>query len=85
IDDWTLRGGIRREWIESEVSDSIAYGEIVQTGNRATLPGGTLKYDDTLYNLGAVYHLNENQDVFVNFSQGFSLPDIQRFLRDVNS
>lgn len=54
------------------MSDSIAYGEIVQTGNRATLPGGTLKYDDTLYNLGAVYHLNENQDVFVNFSQGFA-------------
>src|SRR5476651_2572407 len=85
IGDWTLRGGVRREWIESEISDSIAYGEIVQTGNRATLPGGTLNYNDTLYNLGAVYHLNENQDVFVNFSQGFSLPDIQRFLRDVSS
>ncbi|WP_248795455.1 TonB-dependent receptor [Pseudomonas sp. MWU13-2105] len=85
IGDWTLRGGVRREWIDSEIADSIAYGEIVQTGNRATLPGGTLKYNDTLYNLGAVYHLNENQDVFVNFSQGFSLPDIQRFLRDVSS
>lgn len=85
IADWTMRGGIRREWIESDVSDSIAYGEIVQTGNYATLPGETLKYDATLYNLGAVYHLSENQDVFVNYSQGFSLPDIQRFLRDVNS
>ena len=85
IADWTVRGGIRREWIESDVSDSIAYGEIVQTGNYATLPGETLKYDATLYNLGAVYHLSENQDVFVNYSQGFSLPDIQRFLRDVNS
>lgn len=60
---------IRREWIESDVSDSIAYGEIVQTGNYATLPGETLKYDATLYNLGAVYHLSENQDVFVNGSQ----------------
>ncbi|UZM14316.1 TonB-dependent receptor [Pseudomonas kielensis] len=85
IADWTVRGGIRREWIESDVSDSIAYGEIVQTGNYATLPGETLKYDATLYNLGVVYHLSENQDVFVNYSQGFSLPDIQRFLRDVNS
>ena len=85
IEDWTLRGGIRREWIQSAISDSIAYGEIVQTGKRAILPGGTLKYDATLYNLGAVYHLNDTQDVFVNFSQGFSLPDIQRFLRDVRS
>ncbi len=85
IGDWTLRGGVRREWIESDVSDSIAYGQIVQTGVRATLPGDTLKYDATLYNLGAVYHLSENQDVFANYSQGFSLPDIQRFMRDVSS
>jgi iron complex outermembrane receptor protein len=85
LGDWTLRGGVRREWIETEVADSIAYGEIVQTGRRATLPGDTLKYNATLYNLGAVYHLSENQDVFANFSQGFSLPDIQRFMRDVNS
>lgn len=82
---WTLRGGIRQEWIQSKVQDSIAYGEIVLTGNRAILPGGTLKYDATLYNLGAVYQLNEQQNVFANFSQGFSLPDIQRFLRDVSS
>lgn len=85
IGDWTLRGGVRREWVQSDLADSIAYGEIVQTGKRAILPGGTLKYDATLYNLGAVYHLNESQDLFANFSQGFSLPDIQRFLRDVRS
>jgi iron complex outermembrane receptor protein len=85
ISDWTLRGGVRREWIETEVADSIAYGEIVQTGHWATLRGGSLKYDDTLYNLGAVYHLSDTQDLFANFSQGFSLPDIQRFLRDADS
>jgi iron complex outermembrane receptor protein len=85
IGDWTLRGGVRREWIESEVADSIAYGQIVQTGVRATLAGDTLNYDATLYNLGAVFHLSANQDIFINYSQGFSLPDIQRFLRDVNS
>jgi iron complex outermembrane receptor protein len=85
IGDWTVRGGLRKTWIESQVSDSIAYGEIAQTGRRATLPGGTLKYDDTLYNLGAVYRLNDSQEVFANFSQGFSLPDIQRYLRDVRS
>jgi iron complex outermembrane receptor protein len=85
VGDWTLRGGIRREWIKSEVADSIAYGEIVQTGVRATLLGDALQYSATLYNLGAVYHLSENQDIFVNYSQGFSLPDIQRFMRDVSS
>lgn len=71
IGDWTLRGGVRREWVESKVADSIAYGEIVQTGRRAVLPGVTLNYGATLYNLGAVYHLSGNQDVFANFSQAF--------------
>lgn len=85
IGDWTLRSGVRREWIESKVADSIAYGEIVQTGKRSVLPGDTLNYGATLYNLGAVYHVSDNQDVFANFSQGFSLPDIQRFMRDVQS
>ncbi len=35
--------------------------------------------------LGAVYHLTDAQQAFVNFSQGSSLPDIQRMLRDVPS
>lgn len=83
IGDWTLRGGARHEWIHSDVDDSVAFGGIWQAGVSEVLPGGTLKYEDTLYNLGAVYHLSSAQDLFVNFSQGFSLPDIQRFLRDV--
>ncbi|WP_296181120.1 TonB-dependent receptor [Pseudomonas sp. UBA1879] len=85
LGDWTVRGGTRRAWIESEVSDSIAYGEIVRTGRWSPLPGETLKYDATLYNLGAVYRLSETHEIFANFSQGFSLPDIQRYLRDVSS
>ncbi|NBA98411.1 TonB-dependent receptor [Pseudomonas sp. R5(2019)] len=80
---WTVRGGARHEWIHSDVADSVAFGGIWQAGVSEVLPGGTLKYEDTLYNLGAVYHINSAQEVFVNFSQGFSLPDIQRFLRDV--
>lgn len=85
LGDWTLRSGIRQEWINSQVADSIAYGEIVQTGNRAVLPGDTLRYSATLYNLGAVYQIDDQQNVFANFSQGFSLPDVQRFLREVTS
>ena len=85
LGDWTLRSGVRQEWIRSKVADSIAYGEIVQTGNRAVLEGDTLAYSATLYNVGAVYQLNDQQNIFANFSQGFSLPDVQRFLREVTS
>lgn len=85
VGDWTLRGGLRKEWIDSNVADSIAYGEIIRTGNRAVLKGDTLNYSASLYNVGAVYQLTDQQNVFANFSQGFSLPDVQRFLRDVTS
>ena len=33
--------------------------------------------------MGGVYHLNDTQQIFANFSQGFSIPDVQRMLRDV--
>lgn len=42
-----------------------------------------MRHSETLFNLGAVYALTDSQQVFVNFSQGFSLPDTQRMLRDV--
>ena len=35
-----------------------------------------------LLNLGAVLTLNEQQQVFFNYSQGFELPDLARLLRD---
>jgi iron complex outermembrane recepter protein len=46
---------------------------------------GDVKHNKTLFNLGTVYSLNDEQQVFANFSQGFSLPDIQRALRDVSA
>ena len=51
----------------------------------SSLAAGSVKHDKTLFNLGAVYKLNDQQQVFANFSQGFSLPDIQRVLRDVSA
>ena len=56
----------------------------LQPGYQAkTLNGGKVKHDATLFNLGALYHLTDAQQIFANFSQGSNLPDIQRMLRDV--
>lgn len=87
-DHLNLQAGIRHERIDSEVQDSIPYSEAmvadaIPTYTPVTLNGGTIKHDATLFNLGAVYHLTDAQQVFANFSQGSSLPDIQRMLRDV--
>ncbi|UNT41982.1 TonB-dependent receptor [Acinetobacter sp. LUNF3] len=87
-DHLNLQAGIRHERIDSEVQDSIPYSEAmvadaIPTYTPVALNGGTIKHDATLFNLGAVYHLTDAQQVFANFSQGSSLPDIQRMLRDV--
>ncbi len=47
------------------------------------VPAGSTHDDKPLFNLGAVYKLTDAQQVYANFSQGFSFPDVQRMLRDV--
>lgn len=84
----SLQAGVRRETIRNEVDDSIPYGEAVTAATVAgyqarTLEGGNVRHSETLFNLGAVYALTDTQQLFANFSQGFSLPDTQRMLRDV--
>ena len=83
-----LKAGVRYERVESQVDESTPYMEAItadlQPGYQAkTLNGGKVKHDATLFNLGAVYHLTDAQQIFANFSQGSNLPDIQRMLRDV--
>ena len=83
-----LKAGVRYERVESQVDESTPYMEAItadlQSGYQAkTLNGGKVKHDATLFNLGAVYHLTDAQQIFANFSQGSNLPDIQRMLRDV--
>ncbi|MDO3663725.1 TonB-dependent receptor [Acinetobacter higginsii] len=87
-DRLNLQAGVRHERIDSQVQDSVPYSEamvadFVPGYNPKTLKGGSVKHDATLFNLGAVYHLTDAQQVFANFSQGANLPDVQRMLRDV--
>ncbi|MFP6847715.1 MAG: TonB-dependent receptor [Pseudomonas sp.] len=84
----SLQAGVRRETIRNQVDDSIPYSEAVTAASVAgyqaqTLAGGSVRHSETLFNLGAVYKLTDAQQLFANFSQGFSLPDTQRMLRDV--
>ncbi|QGX41053.1 TonB-dependent receptor [Permianibacter aggregans] len=82
-----LRTGIRHEQVEVEVSDSVPVLETFAHGlgviPRITpLPGAELDYRENLYNLGAVYAIDASQQWFVNYSEGFELPDTARLLRN---
>jgi len=70
------RAGMRHERIDVDVSslDSNRFGN--------TINGGTLEFNETLFNAGAVYYLTDQVDLFGSYSQGFSLADIGRVMAD---
>ena len=75
IDDIViLSGGIRHERIGLNVNDYTTF-------NERQIEGGDRKFNATLFNTGAVYKINDTFNVFGNFSQGFSVPDFGRILR----
>lgn len=84
----SLQAGVRHQIIKNDVSASTPYTEAITAdlvpGYEAQrMAGGNVKHSQNLYNLGLLYQLTDAQQVFANFSQGFSLPDTQRMLRDV--
>ncbi|MBA55397.1 MAG: hypothetical protein CMK89_13160 [Pseudomonadales bacterium] len=45
--------------------------------------GGSETYSETLFNAGVVYAFNPRQETFLNYSEGFTVPDMTRLLRSV--
>lgn len=74
-EQWSIDGGLRYEYATAEFDDFVPLSEI-HNASPATVQGGKVRYDDVLYNVGAVYSPIEGQEVYAAFSQGFQLPDI---------
>ena len=71
--------GARYEYISASFDNFTTLGQ----GN--AINGGDVSYDDVLFNTGLVYSLNDDTEVYGNFSQGFELPDIGLRLRYANA
>ncbi|WP_158795783.1 TonB-dependent receptor [Pedobacter sp. L105] len=80
----SLSGGVRQQRLNVSVDDFagadvqalIAYG----LGQTATpIPGGKNHYDVNLLNGGLVYKLSAPEQVWLNYSQGFSLADPAKY------
>lgn len=66
-DGLTLIGGLRQQHTDVEVGDF------------KTVPGGENDYDATLINLGALHDWNNGNQNWLQFSQGFELPDPAKY------
>lgn len=83
-DAWSIEGGLRYQYMLNKIDDFVDYTEQkkIAKGNGATadaVPGGKTHYSEVLLNLGTVYHLNDNSQLWANFSQGFDLPDPAKY------
>ncbi|MGF1480506.1 MAG: TonB-dependent receptor [Cyanophyceae cyanobacterium] len=75
-DRWQFRGGARFENISADVDDYTASPFSNPAGPPPEVEGGTVDDDDVVFNAGLVFDASPNVNLFVNFSQGFSIPQL---------
>lgn len=69
-----LRTGVRSERVDLDIPSFV-------TLSNNSITGGDLDFSTTLFNAGAVFYVNDQTNIYANFSQGFSLPDVRQRLR----
>ncbi|MGP9668216.1 MULTISPECIES: TonB-dependent receptor [unclassified Psychrobacter] len=94
-DKWHTSAGVRYQQLKSETDTfTPIYEQLLEeyyANDSATdyeagiVEAGDTDHDKVLFNLGTSYQLTPNDQIFANFSQGFTTADIQRALRDVRA
>lgn len=79
-DKLTFSGGVRQQLINVKLDDFVGFKEQVYMhfgyGNSAdAVKGGKNNYDVTLLNANLLYKFNPSWQTWLNFSQGFAVPD----------
>jgi len=77
-DQLNIQAGVRYQYVQAD-TDSYLTARKPYT----LMAADSTDSDKFLFNLGADYKLNDVQQIYANFSQGYSYPDVQRVLRDV--
>lgn len=81
IDRLTVTAGVRHEESSLAVDDftSLAFYD------SQFVEGGSPEFSETLYNVGATLQATDAWRAFANYSEGFSMPDVGRVLRAINT
>ena len=76
----SLSGGLRREHgtLDVPTFQTLAFY------NAVTVQGGKPSFSKTLPNLGAVWYLTGQLNLFASYAEGYTLPDVGRVLRAIN-
>lgn len=74
---FTLTGGVRHEWYSGAVEEDGFDPSLP----RAATPGGFADSELTLWNLGAIFQVDDAMQVYTSFSQGAELSQLGRAAR----
>jgi len=69
--------GVRQEWIE------VSFDDFVSGSSGSAITASENRYNDMMFNTGLVYFVNDEIQTYVNYAQGYTLPDIGLQLRKV--
>ena len=81
VESLLLSAGVRYEYAKLDIDDY----QTVAANNSVNVEGGSPSFNETLYNLGAVWSPIERWSLFANYSEGFSIPDVGRALRGIDT
>lgn len=81
LDHVTLHAGVRKEYADLRIDSYTTLAAY----NRVAVQGGTLDFDETLYNAGIVFEPVKGWNLYANYSEGFGMPDVGRVLRSINT
>ncbi|MBU4611564.1 TonB-dependent receptor [Achromobacter sp. GG226] len=80
LDSLVLHGGVRHERADLKI-DSY---RTIASANGVDVEGGRLRFNETLFNAGAVYTPWDGVSFFSSYSEGFGMPDVGRVLRGID-
>ncbi|MEG0921669.1 MAG: TonB-dependent receptor [Comamonas sp.] len=81
---WSLNGGLRYQSTDLQVDDFVGYTQqvymLLGRGKTAdVIPGGKNSYNVSLFNLGARYQIDAARSTWLNYAEGFELPDPAKY------
>ncbi|EII2982633.1 TonB-dependent receptor [Vibrio parahaemolyticus] len=82
--DWSVQAGYRYQYMDNKIDDFVAYSvqKNIASGKGVSadaVPGGSTDYSVSLFNVGTIYQLNDESQLWANFSQGFELADPAKY------
>lgn len=85
LDQLTLFAGVRHEFADLEVDSFHTIASASQPPGGVAVEGGNPSFEETLYNIGAVWQVSSWAQLFTNYSEGFGMPDVGRVLRGIGT